>query len=76
MSGPRAPLEAGATLTKVETEYEQALERADSVLDEVDAALARLADGSYGLCATCGGPISDERLAADPTALSCELHAG
>jgi DnaK suppressor protein len=76
MSGPRAPLDAGATLAKVETEYEQALEQAESVLDEVDAALARLADGSYGVCTTCGGPISDERLAAVPTALTCELHAG
>jgi DnaK suppressor protein len=76
MSGPRAPLDAGATLTKVETEYEQALEQADAVLDEVDGALARLADSSYGVCATCGAAISDERLAAAPTALTCELHAG
>jgi DnaK suppressor protein len=76
MSGPRAPLDGGATLTTVETEYEQALEQADAVLDEVDAALRRLSDGSYGVCTTCGGPVSDERLAVTPTALTCELHAG
>jgi DnaK suppressor protein len=63
-------------LREVDTDYEQALEQADSILDEVDAALARLADGSYGVCTACGGPISDERLATTPTALTCELHAG
>jgi RNA polymerase-binding transcription factor len=41
------------------------------MLRELDAALARLADGSYGTCAECGGEIALERLRAYPTALRC-----
>ncbi len=37
----------------------------------LDAALARVADGSYGNCADCGGDIGLERLHAFPTALRC-----
>jgi RNA polymerase-binding transcription factor len=37
----------------------------------LDAALARVADGSYGECAECGGDIGPERLRAYPTALRC-----
>ncbi len=75
MNGPPAQGGSGTTLAGVETRYEPVLERAETMLDEVDAALGRLAEGSYGLCASCGGRIADERLAAMPTALACELHA-
>ena len=37
-------------------------------LTEVDAALARLRDGSYGDCADCGIAIASARLMAYPTA--------
>ena len=60
----------------METDYEQVLGEAEAALDEVDAALARLADGSYGICVTCGDRIADERLAASPTAATCDQHAG
>jgi len=40
-------------------------------LREIDAALARLADASFGRCADCGGEIAFERLRAQPTALRC-----
>jgi DnaK suppressor protein len=40
-------------------------------LRELDAALARLEDGSFGSCAECGGEIGLERLRAYPTALRC-----
>ncbi|MFN7174962.1 MAG: TraR/DksA family transcriptional regulator [Thermaurantiacus tibetensis] len=33
--------------------------------------LARIADGSYGTCVVCGGPISEARLKALPTAVTC-----
>ncbi|MCR9109896.1 TraR/DksA family transcriptional regulator [Marivita sp. XM-24bin2] len=51
----------------------EALGNAD--LDElrrIDAALARIDDNSYGICAKCGDPISDERLRAVPTAALCK----
>lgn len=43
--------------------------------DEVDAALARVADGSYGTCAVCGDPIPAARLEARPTTDRCIRHA-
>ncbi len=52
-------------------EYATVLAECEATLDQVDAALARLADGSYGLCATCGEPIPEERLAVAPAAVFC-----
>ncbi len=40
-------------------------------LAEIDRALARIADGSYGRCAHCGRPIAPGRLEARPTATLC-----
>jgi DnaK suppressor protein len=40
-------------------------------LQEIDAALARIADGSYGDCEECGGNIGAPRLEAQPTARLC-----
>ena len=61
----------GATIA-FEREQTGALVRlAERHLAEVDAALARVASGSYGTCVVCGGPIPDERLEARPTAIAC-----
>jgi hypothetical protein len=43
----------------------------EALLDQVDGALARLDDGSYGRCESCGTIIADERLAETPTARTC-----
>ncbi len=40
-------------------------------LAEIDAALRRVADGTYGICAVCGRPIAAERLEARPAARTC-----
>ena len=40
-------------------------------LTEVEAALARIADGSYGTCSDCGEAIRWPRLNAQPTAERC-----
>ena len=40
-------------------------------LAEVDVALARIAEGSYGTCSDCGEPIGWPRLNAQPTAERC-----
>jgi DnaK suppressor protein len=40
-------------------------------LSEVEAALNRVADGSYGTCSDCGEPIGWPRLNAQPTADRC-----
>ena len=40
-------------------------------LQEIEAALARIADGSYGVCADCGEEIGHARLHAYPAAQRC-----
>ena len=40
-------------------------------LREVEAALDRIEQGSYGTCETCDGPIGEERLLANPAAFRC-----
>jgi RNA polymerase-binding transcription factor DksA len=40
-------------------------------LQDIDVALARIADGSYGACIDCGGEIGRARLKADPTLKRC-----
>lgn len=48
-------------------------------LDEVDAAIAKLADGTFGLCERCGREIPLARLNARPHAahcINCAEHIG
>ena len=42
-----------------------------SALGAIEAALQRIADGSYGLCVDCGITIPAARLQAAPEALRC-----
>jgi RNA polymerase-binding transcription factor DksA len=46
-------------------------EGAQQTLDEIDAALTRIGDGTYGNCERCGGPIGEDRLRAIPWARLC-----
>jgi DnaK suppressor protein len=46
-------------------------ENADHVLAEIDAALQRIDEGSFGTCVVCGGPVGEERLEAVPYAMLC-----
>lgn len=46
-------------------------ENAGHLLSEIDAALGRIDDGTYGLCAKCGRQIGEERLEAVPYATLC-----
>ena len=45
-------------------------------LADLDDALHRLDDGTYGICEVCGKPIPGERLEARPSARSCVGCAG
>lgn len=40
-------------------------------IQDIDAALKRIADGDYGICVDCGVEIAPARLAAYPTAKRC-----
>jgi sigma-B regulation protein RsbU (phosphoserine phosphatase) len=44
------------------------------LLEEVDSALARFEDGSYGICEYCHEPIESDRLVADPLVRFCLDH--
>ncbi len=61
-------------------ELSQHLDRmASETLADIQAALARLDDGTYGICVDCGEQIQAERLEALPAAprcLSCQAKAG
>lgn len=43
----------------------------EQVLEEIDAALRRIDEGTYGVCTNCGKSISEERLEALPWASLC-----
>ncbi|CAL8974965.1 RNA polymerase-binding transcription factor DksA [Cellulomonas sp. T2.31MG-18] len=66
----------GATIAFERAQLEALAGDARVALAEVDAALARLDDGTYGICAVGGEPIQAERLAVRPTATTCVQHAG
>jgi RNA polymerase-binding transcription factor len=61
----------GATLAYERQHVAALADAARRDLAEIDAALARLADGGYGICQACGQRISPQRLAARPTARTC-----
>jgi len=41
----------------------------------IEAALARIDDGEYGYCVTCGAQIAEERLDVIPATPFCRDHA-
>jgi RNA polymerase-binding transcription factor len=43
-------------------------ERESQMVADIDQALLRMKEGSYGICARCGKPIDERRLEALPTA--------
>ena len=60
-----------ATAT-VDREIDYTLEEnSEHVLGEIDAALKRIDDGTYGICSRCGRPIEPERLEFLPYATLC-----
>jgi RNA polymerase-binding protein DksA len=46
-------------------------EHAEHIIGEIDAALQRIENGTYGTCAICGKSIGEERLEAVPYATLC-----
>ena len=81
---PTDPIEAGqgpqdfeeVAVDFLETQQEQSiLVNEQALLTEVERALERISDGTYGKCVTCGQPIPEKRLEAIPWAardIKCE----
>ncbi|WP_427892889.1 TraR/DksA family transcriptional regulator [Kribbella sp. GL6] len=61
----------GATIAFERSQVAALVEQAQRQLTEIDAALDRVADGTYGVCERCGRPIAPARLEARPTARTC-----
>jgi RNA polymerase-binding protein DksA len=69
--GPVADSGDEATADLISDVENAELSRDLQELREIDAALARLRDGRYGLCIDCGGEIELERLRHEPAASRC-----
>ena len=60
-----------AATTAERTERLGLIESLKGQLDQVDLALAKVADGTYGTCSSCGEPIPPARLEARPESTLC-----
>ncbi|MBC9819800.1 TraR/DksA C4-type zinc finger protein [Terrabacter sp. MAHUQ-38] len=65
----------GSTIAYERSQLSALVDQAVRHLGEIEGALARLGDGTYGLCEVCGRPIPAGRLEARPTATRCIEHA-
>ena len=61
----------GATVAFEREQTAALLERAREQLAQLDDALERVEQGTYGICETCGNPIPAERLDAQPATRKC-----
>lgn len=61
----------GVTIAVQRAQLQGLLAAAERERDDLDRAADRLTAGGYGVCARCGGPIADERLAALPATTTC-----
>lgn len=62
------PIDRGPDLT--------ILDHIDAELGDVEHALQRLDDGTFGTCEACGRPIGAQRLEEVPAARVCSDHDG
>ena len=65
------PIHFGDSATSALDADVRVLETEQHILDDVEMALARVEDGSYGLCSSCDSPIGDERLESLPHTPHC-----
>jgi DnaK suppressor protein len=61
----------GATVAFERQHVAALIEQARIHLTAIDAAMCKVASGTYEICDICGGPIGAERLAARPSSLTC-----
>jgi DnaK suppressor protein len=64
-------VEDAGEMAELDLNRSTALDLADRqthLIEEIDDALQRIEDGTYGQCVRCGKPLDEERLRAMPTA--------
>ncbi len=68
-------ISANSTEQAVDVQNDEVIDQLEEIeikrLSEIDLALARIHNGSFGECVECGEQISDARLKAIPTASMC-----
>ena len=64
----------GQTIAYERSQLSAVADRTRDHLGEVEAALERVAAGTYGVCEVCHRPVDPERLEARPTARTCVHH--
>jgi DnaK suppressor protein len=60
-----------AAATAERSEHLALIANARDRLTDIDAAIARMEDGTYGVCEVCGAAIPDARLEARPFSVRC-----
>jgi len=65
----------GPTIAYERAQVDALIQQAVRHLEEIDAAVARVRTGTYGVCEVCGEPIPEGRLVARPTTRTCIAHA-
>jgi DnaK suppressor protein len=66
-----APVHLADVASEAVDAHVQVLQNERNILDDINAALARLDEGTFGKCTDCGRGISEERLKAIPYASTC-----
>lgn len=61
----------GTTIAFERSQLGALLRQSQHHLEEIDAAVARVDTGVYGVCEVCGGAVSNGRLEARPVARTC-----
>lgn len=69
------PADAGSETFEREKDM-AILNNLEEQVSEIEKALARVEEGTYGTCEACGKPIGDERLEVVPTARYCVEDQG
>ena len=52
------------------------LEQLEAEINDLDSALRKIDEGTYGRCEVCGTEVDPERLEAVPGTRTCREHAG
>jgi RNA polymerase-binding transcription factor DksA len=65
----------GSTIAFELSQASALLEQSRAGLAQIEAALARMDQGTYGICEVCGAEIPDGRLEARPWTPYCIKHA-
>ncbi|MEP6629753.1 MAG: TraR/DksA C4-type zinc finger protein [Lapillicoccus sp.] len=65
----------GPTIAYERSQLASLLDQGRAHLQQVESAVARVVEGTYGTCVVCGEPIPADRLEARPSARTCVRHA-